>query len=139
MSGSKYSYAATQLESQGVLNPDAHMFVQEEFYQAYPDVGASVMTQPSLKSGLRAWGEKAYTAVQSEMKQLYFRNNFKPKNWRELNHTQLQTVLESHMFLKEKRNGAIMVPCLARTVTWSVPAPMAWGHHGPFNTAPCPI
>ena len=34
MSGSKYSYAVTQLESQGVLNPYAHMFVQEEFYQA---------------------------------------------------------------------------------------------------------
>ena len=29
MTGSKYSYAVTQLESQGVLNPDAHMFVQE--------------------------------------------------------------------------------------------------------------
>jgi hypothetical protein len=34
MSGSKYSYAVIQLESQGVLNPDAHMFVQEDFYQA---------------------------------------------------------------------------------------------------------
>ena len=27
MSGSKLSYAVTQLESQGVLNPDAHMFL----------------------------------------------------------------------------------------------------------------
>ena len=65
MSGSKYSYAVTQLESQGVLNPYAHMFVQEECYQAEPDVVASVMTQLSLKSGLRAWGDKAYTDVQS--------------------------------------------------------------------------
>ena len=31
MSGFKYSYAVTQMESQGVLNPDAHMFVREEF------------------------------------------------------------------------------------------------------------
>ena len=31
ISGSKYSYAVTQLEIQGVLNPDAHMFVQEKF------------------------------------------------------------------------------------------------------------
>ena len=38
--GSKYYYAVTKLESQGVLNPDAHMFVQEEFYQAEPDVVA---------------------------------------------------------------------------------------------------
>ena len=78
MSVSKYSYAVTHLESQGVLNPDTHMFVQEEFYQAEPDFVVSVMTQLSLKSGLRAWGDKAYTDVQSEMKQLHFRNTFKP-------------------------------------------------------------
>ena len=90
----------TQLEIQGLLNPDEYMFVQEEFYQAWHDVVASVMTQLSLKSGLRAWLDKAYTAVQSEMKPFHFRNTFKPKNWRELTHTQRQTVLESHMFLK---------------------------------------
>ena len=107
MSGYKYSYAVTNLEIQGVLNPDAHMFVQEEFYQAEPDAVASAMTQLSLQSGLRAWGDKAYTAVQSEMKQLHFRNTFKPKHWRELTHTQRQVVLESHMFLKEKIDGVI--------------------------------
>ena len=65
MSGSKYPYAVTQLESQGVLNPDAQMFVQEDFYQAEPDVVASVMTKLSLKSDMRAWGDKAYTDVKS--------------------------------------------------------------------------
>ena len=104
MSGSKYSYAVTQLESQRELNLDAHIFVQEEFYQAELEVVASVMTKLSLKSGLRAWGDKSYTTVQSEMKQFHFRNTFKPKHWRELTHTQRQTVLESHMFLKEKRD-----------------------------------
>ena len=83
------------------------MFVQEEFYQADPDVVTSVMTQLSQKSSLRAWGDKAYMAVQSEMKQLHFRNNFKHKHWRELTHTQRHAVLESHMFLKEKRYGVI--------------------------------
>ena len=52
MSGTKYSFAVTQLENNGVLNPDAHMFVQEDFYQAEPDVVASIMTQLSLKVGL---------------------------------------------------------------------------------------
>ena len=56
---------------------------------------------------MRAWGDKAYTAVQYEMKQLHYRDNFKLKHWRELTHMQRQTVLESHMFLKEKRDGAI--------------------------------
>ena len=41
------------------------------------------------------------------MKQLNFRNTFKPKHWKELTHTQRQTVLESHMFLKERKYGAI--------------------------------
>jgi hypothetical protein len=83
------------------------MFAQEDFYQADPDVVASIMTQLSLKSGLREWGDKAYEAVESEMKQLHFRNTFKPMHWGELTATQRQMVLESHMFLKEKRDGKI--------------------------------
>ena len=89
------------------------MFVQEEFYQAEPDIAASVMTKLSLKSGLRAWGDKVYTSVQSEMKQLHFRNTLKPKHWRALTYTQRQTVLEFHMFLKDKRDGVIKVRALA--------------------------
>jgi hypothetical protein len=42
-----------QLKSQGVLNPDSHMFVQDDFYQAEPDVVASIMTQLSLKASLK--------------------------------------------------------------------------------------
>ena len=41
------------------------------------------------------------------MKQLHFRNTFKPKHWRELTHTQRQKVLGSHIFIKEKRDGVI--------------------------------
>jgi hypothetical protein len=107
MSGSKYSYAVTQLESQGVLNPDAHMFVQEDFYQADLDVVAAIMTQLSLTAGLKEWGDEAFTAALSEMKQLHFRNTFKPKHWRELSQVQRQNVLESHMFLKQKRDEKI--------------------------------
>ena len=107
VSGYKYSYAIKHLESQGLLNPDAHMFVQEGFYQAEPEFVTSVMSQLSLNSGLRAWGYKAYTAVQSDMKQLCFRNTFKPKHSRELTHTQRQKVLEYHMFVKEKRDRTI--------------------------------
>jgi hypothetical protein len=53
MTGSKYSNALAQLETQGVLNPDYHTFVQEDFYQSDPDVVVHVMTQLSLKSGLK--------------------------------------------------------------------------------------
>jgi hypothetical protein len=107
MTGSKYSYAVTQLETQGVLNPYAHIFVQEYFYQAKPDVVASIMTQLSLEAGLKEWGDRGFTAARSKMKQLHLRNTFKPKHWLELSQVQRQTVLESHMFLKQKRDGKI--------------------------------
>jgi hypothetical protein len=84
MTGSKYSYAVTQLESQGVLNPDAHMFVQDDLYQAEPDVVAAIMTQLSLKAGLKEWVKKGFNAAHSEMKQLHLHKTFKPKHWREL-------------------------------------------------------
>jgi hypothetical protein len=41
------------------------MFVQEDFYQAEPDVVAAIMTQLSLQSGLKEWGDNAYAAVES--------------------------------------------------------------------------
>jgi hypothetical protein len=88
-----------------VLNPDAHMFVQEDFYQSEPDVVAAIMTQLSLKAGLKEWGNKGFKEAHSEMKQLHLCKTFKPKHWRELSKSQRQTVLKSHMFLKLKRDG----------------------------------
>jgi hypothetical protein len=102
MTGTKYSYTVTQLTDQDMLNPDAHMFIQEDFYQVEPDVVAAVMTQLSLKSGLREWGDRAYDAAYSEMKQLHMRDTFQPKYYSELTPMQKATLLESHMFLKEK-------------------------------------
>ena len=100
MSGSKYSFTVDQLEWKGVLHPDAHMFVQEDFYQAEPDAVAAVMKKLSMNAGLRAWGDKALSAVKSEMKQLHFRNTFRPKHWKDPTATHRRTVLESHIFLK---------------------------------------
>jgi hypothetical protein len=84
MTGSKYLYAVTQLESQGVLNPDAHMFVQDDFYQAEPDIVAAIMTQLWLKYGFKEWGKKVYKAAHSDMKQLHLHKTFDPGHWREL-------------------------------------------------------
>jgi hypothetical protein len=92
MSGSKYSYAVTQLQSKRLLNPDAHMIVQHEFYQSEPGVMAAITTQLSLKNGLKGWGYKAHEAVESEMKQLCFRNTLKPVDWKDLSQTQWRTV-----------------------------------------------
>jgi hypothetical protein len=83
------------------------MFVKKDFYQAELNVVADIMTQLSLKDGLKQWGDKALTADHSVMKQLYLQNTFKPNNWQELTASQQQIVLESHMFLKEKRDGKV--------------------------------
>jgi hypothetical protein len=52
------------------------------FYQSMvnnqPDVVAAIMTQLSLKAGMKVWGKEAHAAVHSEMKQLHFRDTFKP-------------------------------------------------------------
>jgi hypothetical protein len=83
------------------------MFLQEDFYQAEHDVVTAIMTQRSLKSGLKQWGSRAYGAVDSETKQLHFRNTFYPMHWSSLTRVQRLMALESHMFLKEKRDGKI--------------------------------
>jgi hypothetical protein len=90
-----------------VLYPDAHMFEQDNFYQAEPNVVEAIMTQLSLKAGLKEWGKRGFIAAHYKMKQLYLRKIFKPKHWRELSKSQRQTMLESHMFLKLKRDGKI--------------------------------
>ena len=41
------------------------------------------------------------------MKQLHFRDTFKQRHYRELNEDQKNSILESHMFLKETRYGKI--------------------------------
>jgi hypothetical protein len=112
MTGKRYAYAATQLESDfkwNTLHPNAHMsFAQyDDMYQAEPDVVAAIMTQLSLKAGLKKWGGKAREAVHSEMKQLHLRKTFKPMRWSELKEDQRKSVLESHLFLKLKRDGKI--------------------------------
>jgi hypothetical protein len=65
------------------------------------------MTQLTLKAAIKTWGSKATTAAEAEMKQLHWRNSFKPVRWSELTGTQKAAVLESHIFLTQKRTGEI--------------------------------
>ena len=99
--------AVTQLEDHGELHPDTHMaFLQCEM-EAQPDVAAAIVTQLSMKAGLKAWGKGAEKAVKAEMKQMHLRETFVPKHWRELTDSQKREVLESHLFLKRKQDGTI--------------------------------
>ena len=85
------------------LHPDAHASFFQHVMEEEPDIVAAIMTQLSLKAGLKEWGTEARDAVKSEMKQLHMRNTFKPKHWKELSETQRQCILESHLFLKQNQ------------------------------------
>ena len=56
---------------------------------------------------MKEWVTKAHNSVQSEMRQLHFRNKFKPKHFKELGNTQRKSVLEYHILLKQNRDGKI--------------------------------
>ena len=65
------------------------------------------MTQLSIKACMRQWGDKGQNAVSKELSQLHMRDAFEPSNPKNLNKQEYYQVLESHVFLKEKRNKSI--------------------------------
>ena len=60
-----------------------------------------VMAQVSLKAAIKKWGKEAVDSVGKEMKQLHWRNSFKPMHWK------CKKVLESHIFVERKRDGIL--------------------------------
>ena len=66
---------------------------------------STVMTQHSVKKGLRLFGEKGIDAIMKELDQLHTRKVLKPK--KNLNCKERRDALQYLMFLKEKRNGII--------------------------------
>ena len=66
-----------------------------------------VMTQLTLKAAMKAWGNEARVAAEAEMRQLHWRNTFRPVHWKDLTPKQRAMVLESHIFMKLKRTGEI--------------------------------
>ena len=89
-----------------MLHPDSHLEFNDATAQPFSAV-AAIMTQLSLKAGLKQWGEKVKNTMQDEMKQLHFRNIFEPRHCSDLTKKEKEEVLESHMFLKQKRDGNI--------------------------------
>ena len=98
MKGKSYEYTATQISS-------------TEFE---PQILEMVLTQLTLKAAIKLWGNDATSAAEAEMKQLHWRNTFKPVHWIELTAKQKETILESHIFLTKKRTGEIKGRTVAR-------------------------
>jgi hypothetical protein len=61
------------------------------------------MTHLSMKKGLKMWGNAAMKAIHKEVKQMHLRDTLKPMHFHELTDKQKAQILESHLFLTEKR------------------------------------
>ena len=109
MKGKSYQYAATQL-AQVEANKQLEILLaqlEEHAEEVDPRVIQTVMTQLTLKAAIKTWGNDAVIAAESEMKQLHWRNSFRPVKWNDLNERQRSMILESHIFMKMKKTGEI--------------------------------
>ena len=62
------------------------------------------MAQLSMKAVIKKWGQEAEYAITKEMKQLHWRESYKPKHWHELTKKQKEQILETHIFVEQKRD-----------------------------------
>jgi hypothetical protein len=70
-------------------------------------VAHTSMTQLSLKTGLKTWGDRTTKAVSKELAQLHYRDTFEPMDPKQLSKEDFSNALESHLFLKQKRDKSI--------------------------------
>ena len=64
-----------------------------------------IIDQMSLKEGLKKWGKKIRGSVHSYMKQIHMRDTCIPIHGKYLTKEHRNTILDSHLLLKEKRDG----------------------------------
>jgi hypothetical protein len=95
------SYESTAATSIHLIHPDDHM------NPAYTLVAHHIMTQYSMKAGIKRFKERGEAAVTKELSQLHFRDTFEPIHPKKLNEQERKEVLESHLLLKEKRDDSI--------------------------------
>ena len=112
MQGNKYQVAAqitTSLGSSETSMAYAQMSVKlmNTGTHRRSDVVGMVMAQVSLKAAIKKWGREAVDSVGKEMKQLHWRNSFKPMHWKSLTVDQRKKVLESHIFVERKQDGTL--------------------------------
>ena len=107
MPGKNYKTINIQVECEETLHPDDHIFICQGLIEEVTDAASLIMKQLYLKAGMDRLKGKGQSSDKYEMEQLHFRDTFKPKHYIHLNEDQKKSILESHMFLKENRDGKI--------------------------------
>ena len=90
MTGKKYSFAAMMLDKS---------------YEHDAEVAYAFLQHLSLRSALKQWGTNAKDAGVKKVSQLHWRDTFVPKRYSDLTDEEKKKVLESHMFVVNKRDG----------------------------------
>jgi hypothetical protein len=98
--GSK-TYQSTVTVPTHLVHPDAHLDSN------YVLVAHYIMAQFLMRAGFKRFKERGEEAVTKELSQLHFRDTFEPINPKDLNEVERLQVLESHLFLKEKRDTTV--------------------------------
>jgi hypothetical protein len=60
-----------------------------------------------MKTGMKQFKQRGEDAVSKELPQLHLRDTFEPINPKDLTNKERKEVLESHLFLKEKRDATV--------------------------------
>jgi hypothetical protein len=89
--------------------PVAQMLVKLMTNRAHrrADVVGMIMARLSVKAAIKKWGLEAEYTITKEMKQLNWCDSYKPKHWRGLTKKQKEQILESHIFVEQKRDCLI--------------------------------
>ena len=104
MTGKKYAETTATTLNQTIY-PDTHM--QLNLGPSWDHVVHYAMTQLSMKAGLKRWGTQGSQAVSNELSQLHLQDTFRTINPKSLSKSDYDKVLESHLFLKQKRDQTI--------------------------------
>jgi hypothetical protein len=114
MKGNKYAVAMTQIAAS--LKDSNHAMARAQMSvklmspgaHRWADVIGMIMAQLSTKkAAIKKWGNEAKFAISKEMKQLHWRNSYTPRHWHSLTKKQKEQILESHIFVEQKRDGKI--------------------------------
>ncbi len=103
-SGKSYSFATTALGTR---------MLDDVNYSYKQSVAFSFMQQLSVKAALREWGDNVKVAGEKEVNQLHWRETFIPRQMSELTAKQQTKILQSHMFIGQKRTGETKVRMVA--------------------------
>ncbi len=113
MKGSKYAVAMTQIakslkeSKHGMAMAQMSVKLMSPGVHRKADIVGMIMAQLSMKAAIKKWGDQAKYTISKEMKQLHWRNSYKPKHWHALAKKQKEQLLESHIFVEGKRDGTI--------------------------------